>query len=183
MKFQNMKTRKKYIFITITLLLAITIIFSIWYNNDSSTKQVSNKVRITGTLNLSEYTGYDVCLNYKINIDETKGISSIDVNVSYNSMTVITACLYSDITGSAKLKIPLFSSKVYTMNLRKYIPTIIGYVINKKPNPIIIGTFFGSITDISFDECDISEPKGSLKELTSDDINMFYNKFKRSFLS
>lgn len=175
------KTHKKYcvIFIFLILFFLAMILFD---KSKFSNKKAENKILINGNFDFNEYLGNNICLNYEINADSDKNIFSIDLQISYNSLTILTTCIYVDNNGIASIKIPLFSSNVYTFNFKPYIPLIINYLINKKPDFHLINKILFSITSIEFGNCNVSVPTGTNKKLTSSDINMLYNNFRRSFL-
>ena len=90
-------------------------------------------------------------------------------------MTAITANIFIDEKGNAKIKIPLFSSVFYTFNAGIIIPKIINYLYVNRINPLPV---LFTITNINSDKYDYFEPTGTEKALTIEDINKLKQKLK-----
>lgn len=172
-KLNNVKKFIPPIIVSILLFICIFILISTF-----DTPKGSNTIKrygITGSYELNKITGYNTKFNYRINNDTTNKTTGINIDILYNNITIITANIFIDNNGNGKIKIPLFSSVVYTFNAGKIIPKILNYLYINKINPLL---FLLTITDISPENYEYFKPSGTEKELTFEDLYNIKEKIK-----
>lgn len=161
------------IIVLILLFICISILVSTF--NESEDTDNPKRYGITGSYELNKITGYNAILNYRINNDTTNKTTGINIDILYNNITAVTINIFIDNRGNGKIKIPLFSSIVYTFNAGEVIPKILNYLYINRINPL---PFLLTITDIAEENYEYFNPTGTEKKLTNEDINNIKEKIK-----
>lgn len=161
------------IIVLILLFICLSILISTF--NVSNNTDTIKHYAITGSYELNEITGYNAILNYRINNDTTNKTTGINIDILYNNITAVTVNIFIDNNGNGKIKIPLFSSVVYTFNAGEVIPKIFYHLYINKINPL---PFLLTITYIGEEYYEYFKPTGTEQELTIEDIYNIIEKIK-----